>query len=87
MYTNHLRTLAVFGTSLAFFLVVGGGFLAGAIITGRYALAALLLFGLGIILGAIGYSFVAAVRRWEREARVQRRLETTLMTTQPMRLR
>lgn len=78
MGAYQIRVLAVFGSGLAFVLSLGGGLLAGAIITGQYALAAPIVAALGLILAGIGYAFVAVMRRCEREARVRRRLEATL---------
>jgi hypothetical protein len=78
MGAYQIRVLAVFGIGLAFVLSLGGGLLAGAIITEQYALAAPIVAALGLILVGLGYAFVVAMRRCEREARVRRRLEATL---------
>jgi cytochrome c biogenesis protein CcdA len=87
MNTYQIRVLTVFGLSFVLACVVGGGLLAGALMTEQYTLFALFAAGLIAILAGLSYALASQLHRWEREARVRRYMRSTLATVTPGALR
>jgi hypothetical protein len=87
MNTYQIRVLTVFGLSFILTCVVGGGLLAGALMTEQYTLVVVIAAGLVALLAMLSYGLVTRLNRWEREARVRRYMRSTLATVQPGSLR
>jgi hypothetical protein len=83
MNTYQIRVLTVFGLSFVLACVVGGGLLAGALMTEQYTLLALFTAGLIAILAGLSFALARQLHCWEREARVRRYMRSTLATVTP----